>query len=418
TVSGRNAWDDKAALVRKASGRAMVIEIPYDPMTMWTRGWIDGKGWPDGTPISKSARIPGLIPAREAMALLAEPSLWTWIADKKEPSNRWLNFGHEVSPVALVFLAVGAIYVLGLGIYCVLREQYSRVALILIRLLVIGPAALIVGGKLTSLNTLSNWPTWHLGAFVATFLASWLINLIADKWIPDCHPLWGEFALGVFVCAGIDPVWSMFSNVLGPHRAPICPEAFGALASYAVGASYLFSTIRLTRSVWGVLGTCGIVSLVVLSQWLVKLEFAALVLAIVVLARNFANHLRFALPLVVAIGLISALFLPGLAYAPQGLVWSYAQIGKFNCAEQIAFLFSPTFISFALITIVIGIVGDNFLGHQARRAMAFSPKPKSFFYAGVCFAVAGVFIPLYLHASLATVIAGSVVVLFDAIRTP
>lgn len=415
---GRNPWDEVAFLTQKAGGRALVVEYPDLNTTMWSRVWLMGKGWPEGVPIPNSTRIPGLIPARDLMRLVSIPTSAIWEDQKSIPANRWLGFGHDVAPVALVFLAVASIYVIGLGIYCAMREQFSRIAITLIRILISGPAALILGGKLTSLNTPADWAIWHLAAFVAVVTVIWITNRIATKWIPDCHPLWGEFAVGMFVCAGIDPVWSVFSNVLGPHRAPINPEAFGAFTAYAVGSSFLFSSKKWSRAIWLALAIGGSAALLIFSHWLVGISSAIAVLILVMLTRGFEGRLRYGLIIVLGLGLFSALYKPGLAYAPQGLVYTFAQVGKFNCAEQIAFLLSPTFISFCLVAIVAGIVGDNFLGHQARRAMSFSPKPKVFFYAALCFALAGVFIPLYLHAFLATAIAGAVTVLFDAIRVP
>lgn len=420
---GRNPWDEVAFLVRKAGGRALVIEYPFDSATMWSRFWLQGRGWPEGTPVVPSTRIPGLVPARNLLALADDPTRATWSIESAAPPNLWLVYGHDVTPVALVFLAVAAVYVIGLGIYCVLREQYSRIALLLIRILVVGPAALILGGQLTSLFGPGSWVAWHLAAFASISFVAWTLGRIVAR-LGDVHPLWGEFAVGALVCGACDPVWSMFSNVLGPHRAPTSPEAFGALAAYLIGTVVLIPRKRRVREVWIALVAIAVVVLCEAAPWLSNLQVAGSILAVVILNEISSRphdppKKRFPiLPFVLTIALVCALWKPGLAYAPQGLVYTYAQFGKFNCAEQIAFLLSPTFITFCILALVAGIAGDNFLGHQARRAMAFSPKPKAFFPVAFCFLVAGVFIPLYLHAFLATAIAGAVAVLFDAIRSP
>ncbi len=416
---GQNPWDEVAFLVDKAGGRALVVEYPSESATMWSRFWLQGRGWQEGAPVVPSTRIPGLIPARNLLALLDDPTTASWSNENASPPNRWLVFGHESAPVALVFLTVAAVYVMGLGIYCVLREQYSRIALGLIRLLITGPAALLLGGQLASLFGLNLWMTWHVVALGLVGVASWIVDYAVSRWGKDFHPLWGEFAVGALVCAACDPVWSMFSNVLGPHRAPTSPEAFGALAGYLFGSVALapVRAIRLT-GVWIALWA-GV--FIARPQWLLGFSItASLVWGLTVGSCFFPLGWRrpLVLPAVLVASLICALYKPGLAYMPQGLAYSYAQVGKFNCAEQIAFLLSPTFISFCILAIIAGIVGDNFLGHQARRAMAFSPLPKAFFWAGLCFLAAGVFVPLYLHAFLATAIAGAVAVLFDAIRSP
>lgn len=420
---GRNPWDDVARFVHKAGGRALVVEVPDSSSTMWTRFWLQGKGWPEGKPVLNNTRITGLIPARNLMALLAEPAKAAWSAERAVPPDRWLGFGHSVAPVVLVFLAVTAIYILGLGIYCSLREQFSRVSLVLVRGLVAGPAALLLGGELTARVGPQGWAACHVLAFIAIVVPAWLINRTIAWRKREFHPLWGEFAFGAVVCGASDPVWSMFSNILGPHRAPTSPEAFGALSAYLVGTMVLTPPKLPSRIAAALLVIAGVV-LTKLSGWLDGISVAGVVLGLVLgflISVSPKNPTKTRLPLYpigLGIGLLCALWKPGLAYAPQGLVYTFAQFGKFNCAEQIAFLLSPTFISFCLVCIVAAIIGDNFLGHQARRAMAFSPMPKAFFPVALCFLVAGVFIPLYLYAFLATALAGVVAVLFDAIRIP
>lgn len=420
---GRNPWDQVAQLVQKAKGKALIVEVPDSPQTMWSRFWIQGKGWPEGIPTISSVRVSGLLPSRNLMALLAYPTEANWQEDQTVPPDRWLGFGHQIAPVALVFLAVTAVYILGLGIYCALKEQYSRVTLYLIRCLVAGPAVLLLGGQLTAFSLPSTWLTWHILAFSAVTIPAWVIDRLLLWRKKDFHPLWGEFMVGAIVCGACDPVWSMFTNVLGPHRAPTSPEAFGALAAYLVGTMVL-APYALKARIGVFLTVVGSVLATKLSGWLDGLSFAAIVLGLVLgflvnVSPTDPTKTRLPLyPIGLGAGLICALWKPGLAYAPQGLVYTFAQFGKFNCAEQVAFLLSPTFISFCLVCVIAAIVGDNFLGHQARRAMSFSPKPKAFFPVALCFLVAGVFIPLYLHAFLATVLVGSVAVLFDAIRVP
>lgn len=421
---GRNPWDDVARFVHKAGGRALVVEVPDSSTTMWTRFWLQGKSWPEGKPVLNNVRITGLIPARNLMALLAEPARAAWSAERVVPPDRWLGFGHSVAPVVLVFLAVTAIYILGLGIYCSLREQFSRISLVLVRGLVAGPAALLLGGELTGRLGPQAWAACHVLAFVAIVISAWLINRTITWRKREFHPLWGEFAIGAVVSGACDPVWSMFSNVLGPHRAPTSPEAFGALAAYLIGAVILLPRRKRLKEFWIAFVSIATISLFMFAPWLQSLAIAPAVL-IVVIADEISSRPHDPpkkrlpiLPFVLVIALVCALWNPGLAYAPQGLVYTFAQFGKFNCAEQIAFLLSPTFIAFCLVCIVAAIIGENFLGHQARRAMAFSPMPKAFFPVALCFLVAGVFIPLYLYAFLATALAGVVAVLFDAIRIP
>jgi hypothetical protein len=417
-ATGPNPWDEVAKLIQKAGGRAMVVEVPDDRGTMWTRLWLRGKGWPEGVPKTDASSLPGLVEARHAMGLLADPARAKWTEAMSDPPNEWLAYGHRTAPVVLVFLAVAGVYALGLAVYMALREQYSRTALFLLRLLVLGPAAIILAGKATSLTGISGWAPALAASFVGLFFAAWVANKVASIWLSDQHLLWGEFALGLFVVAGVDPTWSMFSSLIGPHRSPVSPEAFGALASYAVGANYLFSERPFPRFLWGTVAISAVLDLLVLSHWASPMHSAGIPLAIAALCRPAVIRPLVWIPMMVGIGILGAFVWPGLVYAPDHLVHSYSQVGKFNCAEQIAFLMSPMFITFAIVGLIVAIVGGSFLGHQVRRAMSFSPKSKPFFAAAIGFGVAGIFIPLLLHAALATAIAGGVAVLFDAVRVP
>jgi len=417
-AGGPNPWDEVAKLIKKAGGRALVVEVPDSKETYWTRIWLKGRGWPDGVPKVRSTSLPGLIEAKDALGILVEPERARWDEPLRDPPNFWLGFGHRAAPVTLVFLAVAGVYVLGLAVLMALREQYSRTALVLLRLLVLGPAAIVLGGRLASSGGLSNWAPLLAAAFAILFVLAWLTNKAIGHWVTDSHPLWGEFAVGLLAVAGIDPTWSMFSSVLGEHRAPISPEAFGALASYAVGANYLFSNKQIARIVWGLVAISMTLDLLLMSRWASPIYVGVVPLTIAACYRPLVAKLKIWLPAMVVVGLVGAFLWPGLVYAPDHLVHSYSQVGKFNCDEQLAFLMSPMFVCFTIVALVVGIAGGNFLGHQIRRAMAFSPPSKAYFFAAVGFGVAGIFIPLYLHAALATSIAGAVVVLFDAVRVP
>lgn len=418
TVTGRNPWDEVAKLGRKAGGRVMVVELPDKPEAMWTRMWLQGKGWPDGVPVFPSSRIPGLVRSREAMRILADPEGAQWQPALSEPPNRWLDYGHQTSPVVLVFLGVVAIYIIGLGIYLTLKEIMSRSELLLLRLLIVGPAALVLAGRITSATRIDQWPIWHAACILGSFLLAFVVNRLLSRFTTAFHPLWGEFLVGLLTLANVDPAFSMFSHILGPHRAPVSPEAFGALAAYVVGARILMGASDGFKLITALVAGSVVLNALAGSTWLWPVGFARLLLVLVAYGGSSMANLRIWIPIMGGMGVVSALWLPGLAYAPAGLVRNYSQVGKFNCAEQIAFLMSPTFVCFCLVAIIAWIAGDKFLGHQFRRAMVFSPQPKAFFPIALCFAVAGVFIPLYLHAALATVIAGGVAVLFDAVRAP
>ncbi len=418
TVNGTNSWDSKAALERKAGGKVLVVEVPSSANAKWTRCWLQGKGWPAGVPVVSDTRVPGLIPARSLMALLVNPERFQWKDPLAEPPDRWLTFGHQTAPVGLVFLAVASVYVLGLGIFMVLREQNSRTARCLIHALVVGPAAIILAGRLTASSSLNQWFLFLVVAFGILILLAALIQFGVSKTFREAHPLWSGFAVGLITCAGLDPTWSMFSHTLGGFPMPVSPEAFGALVAYAAGTCSLISPNKKIRTVVAVVVVAVGSGLLFESNWIGKWQLAHVILPVSLVFSGFISRLRWSVPTMLLIGLASSFYWPGLTYAPGGLVIHVAQVGKNNCAEQIAFLLSPTFMGFALAIFICGIAGDHFFGHQLRRALAFSPLPLPMMFTALCFAVVGIFVPIFLHAALATSMAGGASILYDAIRTP
>ncbi|MCC7230202.1 MAG: hypothetical protein IT203_07390 [Fimbriimonadaceae bacterium] len=419
TVRGIRAWDRKAKLVESSGGRAMVVEVPSLPGQMWSRLWLEGRGWPDGVPVVKKTGFPGIVDAASLTDLLERPEEARWVVwdgDRQSTPNAWLEFGHETAPMILVFLSVGVLYVIGASIYNILREVQSRVALGLLRLVILGPAAVVLSGLPMSRGPIQSWPFWFFISWLGLLLTSLLLGWLAKKLFPDRHPLWTDCLVGLFTVAMASPAFTFVSPILGPRPVPFSPEQAGSLAAYAVGAFHLAP--RYKGSEW----VMGFVVLAALSAYpllnhIEGREFRALTIAAILLA---SGH-RAILTGVLAISMIWAIafdHIPRWTYANNDLFRSLESSRYINLYDYASFAASPTFIGFVTLIAVGVIVGDRFLRRQFRRALNFSPFPKAFGWASLGFLVVGLVAPIYLYAALITAMAGCLVVLFDAIRTP
>jgi hypothetical protein len=335
-----------------------------------------------------------------------------WTEGEQISPDRWLGFGHEIAPIALLFLGVAVVYILGMAVYSVFREQNSRFAQWMIRLLVLGPAAILLSGRWVASTSIELWVPWLLASLVGLSIVARIVGLVGE------HPLWGEFLVGSAVAAFADPATSMFSHAIAIHPDKCSPEAFGALAAYASGAAFLLKSRSVQRMGWSLILGVGIALAIYNANWLLPVGAWPYGFLALILIQAWTGRWAIGAGLAVVLGLYWSLIQPGLSYSPKGLVHRYDQIGRFNCADQVAFLLSPTFICFALVAAAVAIGANRFFGHQLRRALSFSPLPAEILYVAATFGILGAFVPIYLHAALATAIAGGVAVLFDAVRAP
>ena len=420
TVDGQHAWDDVAGIVTRVGGRALIVELPGKGDTTWTRAWLKGKGWPDGIPVSSLARIPGLVPATEALDLLREPERHSWIQtdiNRWGGPNRWLEFGHYTGPIFLVFVAVFAIYVAGCAVFCIVREESGRLAAILIRLLILGPAILILGGRLAATGQVSKWLSWLVLASAILTMAALGSNLVVKRLLSHPHPLLGEMLVGLVTATLVDPTWSVLGNSIGPHISRVSTEAFGVWCAYGVGS---VAFIRSWRFDWKLILMAiplSSLALATLFLWMPDVT-AVLVFATASLSCCLPRGVAMFAVVPAFIGAAQGPLSHGLAYAPQGLYSTYQASQALNVAEHVAFFAKPTFIGFALLAIVVYIAGDRFFSHQIRRTLRFNRQPMALVNGMVVFAVTGIVSPLFLHASLACALGAAATILFDAIRTP
>lgn len=419
SVSGPRAWDDLADLARRAGGRVLVVELPVGEDPKWSRMWLRGKGWPTGLPALESVRVPGLVPARDLFKLLRSPQTFQWTPNDTQKwgaANRWLEFGQNTGPVFLVFAAVVAIYIAGCAVYAILREERGRVALGMLRMLVLGPAVLVLGGRLTAIGFASNWSVWLLVAAILLELAALLLNLGLSRLLLTAHPMLGEMVAGFLVLVLVDPVWSVISGSIGPRAVGTSPEALGALCAYTAGwVSFMRATPKLDLFFVGQALVLGLIWFFLGLRWL-DLPYGALV--------SFGVALASALPLLCVLASVAGLATMawfgkvrcGLTYAPRDLFQSYASSRALNLADHVGFFSSSAFIGFTLFAAVVWIAGDRFFSHQVRRSLALNRQPLALVRASLGFLAIGLVCPPFLHAGMACAMAGAAVILFDTVR--
>jgi hypothetical protein len=419
SVSGPRAWDDLADLAHRAGGRILVVELPVGEDPKWSRMWLRGKGWPTGLPSLESVRVPGLVPAKDLFKLLRSPEAFQWTPNDTQKwgaANRWLEFGHFTGPVFLVFVAVVAIYVAGCAVYAIVREERGRVSLVLLRLLVLGPAILILGGRLTATGFASNWPVWFAAAAATLGLGAFFLNLGIGRLLPAAHSMLGEMIVGFLVLVLIDPVWSVVSGSIGPRTVGTSPEALGALCAYTTGwIAFIRSSPKLDLFFFGQALVLVLVACFLGPRWL-DLPYGSIVV--------FGVALASAMPLLCVLATLGGVATMvwfgkaryGFTYAPRDLFPTYASSKALNLADHVGFVSSSAFIGFTLFAAVVWIAGDRFFSHQVRRSLSLNRQPLALVRASLAFLVIGLASPAFLHAGMACAMAGAAVILFDTVR--
>jgi hypothetical protein len=419
SVKGPHAWDDLARLTNRRSGRVLVVEVPSTPKSLWTRIWLKGKDWPGQTPEVSSARIVGLVPARDLGSLLTRPETASWYEvdpSRFEPPNRWLEFGHEQGPILLLFASVLAMYGLGLGLYCAAREVRSRICIASLRTIFLGPAIFILAGKLSSMGSVDSWPGSLAVAVIALLACSWLANFAIGKVATAAHPLVGECAVGVVVLSFTDPVWSIFSHILSPHTFPVSLEWFGSLSAYLICLGYL-TRLDLLGFIF-LVGAALATSQIGFGSDLPLAVATWIPIALIAAPTALKGKFRWATGGILGCLFALAVHRLGFTYAPDGLHETFRSRMAINCADHLAMVASPTFLALVALLGAAFIFRDHFLGHRFRRAIKYSPRPVHLFEPALVLFLCGIFIPIYLHAALAVGFAAIAILLVDAVRAP
>lgn len=350
-AKGRN-WDEVAALVRSASGRAIVAEYP--PGGRWSRFWLFGRGWPAKVPDQPSVKVPGLIMSSALLSLLRYPNTFGW-ANSVAPwggANRWLEFHGEVGKWIL-FLAGAIVGVaLVLGTLFVLQERESGWLAHAIGGCITIPPCLLAAGNLSHLFGLQTFGLWLASACILLPGTGFLLA----RRLRGAHPITIHCLTGIAISLIFDPTWSVLNPTWSANVNPIPMLMVGSLAAFTaiVAAS--------SKSRWSLIGFGALAAfgLGFRLWWSAPLCLLALASSVVVSQRWFRSWML-VLVLFVSVPVLSA---RGWTWLPDQLAVHATDIGKVNLALLAQILFSPAVIGLAILGFLASLFGGRFLWRQ------------------------------------------------------
>lgn|GEM_PF-5934895 len=435
--------EDVSAVLRRTSGRVLVVEYPPRAGQNWSRIWLLGRDvWPLGSPIDSASAVPGLVEAHSLGRLLQEPGSvqWEWQRKSWPGANRWFE---TVQGVWLPFVVTFGLLGLGLvlvGGFLAAREVSSAPFSTFLRLFFLCFPALLIGGNLANLGGLTGTWIWSGVALGGLFGLANLPQLA----LPDpgsTRSLWTYTALAWICFACVNPTYSIFSPEFLPN-GPILSLAFlgsgssgSAVLPFAGMTAALAVTLAKVDFVRNYSGTLP-------ERKGYPLEAAAICFAAFIglslLLRpwwamsGFGPLLWWSVPIGLALGsrrLVLALFacslLPGifelvrhgLCFVPFGLIASTKQIGSLNVYEWVRFFASPSFLGSVLLLGVGWIFSPGFLVHRVKMEWRRNPAAQTLTLTALA-ALAGGFIYPMLFAVGLVCTWSTAFVLLDALIRP
>jgi hypothetical protein len=407
-------WDHAIWLTKRVE-RSLIVEFPPDGKDRWSRYWLYGD-WQKGTPIAADVGVPGLIRAREALALLTRPASFGWHPSnvgRWGGANRWLEYGRDVSPMVLcAWFCISAIIVTW-AIAQVMNEDRGPFVSELVVGVALSPAAIVLGGAMARGGGLEAWPVWLILSSLVLYGLSLLVGLGARRWWPDLHPLWPASLLGIAILTLFDPLWSDLSPRFGHFDLDVSGAAVGAAVGYLTGAIAFAPgrgfgrALAVAALLWGITAR----------PWWVGGHSAFLVLPAAALAAS-EGLLRPA-------ALLLFVFLPtgiwkivrdGAAWNPLGLLANAGQARALNFWQHFAFGISEGWIgTFCLVGLGL-LLGTRFLAYRLHKLLHLDPRLRAFPWMLASVAALGFTEPLMLPAVSVLVFAVLVVLAYDGLR--
>ena len=366
------AWDDAFALADRVSGRTMILEYPPAEGDGWSRYWLRGP-WPAGAPTEADLEVPGLVRAREALALILRPREFRWATTEVGRwggANRWLEHGHGAAEASLfAWFTLGA-FVLAWALAQVMNEDRGPFVSELLLLLALSPAAIVLAGAAGRFGGLEGWPVWLVLSGVGLYGVARLLGLALRRLVPEAHPLLAACLVGLASLVAFDPLWSDFSGRFGRLDVDVPAQAVGALAAYLTGAA------AFARGRW----------------WGRALVAAFLLWGATTHPWWVSGHSAFllvpALALAAAEGVLRPIHLLVLALLPtgiwrmvrEGVSWNAGGLlafaderGSTNLWTDAALLLSPQWVGTLAFVATVGLVGNRFLAYRLGRLLRQGP---------------------------------------------
>lgn len=418
-VARATSWDEVAQVTAKAGGRSLVIEYPPEDGQRWSRFWMQGHGWPTKLPAWDGFGLPGLIPARQAGRLLLQPGAFRW--EDSEAANwggadQWLTFVGRLAPLTLAICVFLAAFFTGCTVYLVSRQEASRLASWGMKVSLLLPATFLLAGRLTFVGGRDLATFWLIAVFAGLVSISTVLDLAIRKWYPHAHFLLAIFAVGLVATTVSSPIWSIYSNVLGPSEFPLSPEAAGSFFGYLVGVAagtrgagglaWGGRILCVLAFVWGLAG----------AWWATGIwPFALLPLVALLISLRLFRPWQ-----LVAFGLVpladQRLIRYGFTWAPENLFSASEKVHAINAARFGEFLSSPVVLTTILLAVAMGLMSEPYLFQEIRRTLKRDSRSRALLQAAAVAGLMSLFQPLLLYPAFMCLVGGVFVVLVDTAR--
>lgn len=408
-------WDDAEGLAQRCTGLALIIEYPPLPGEQVSAAWLQGI---KGVPVSKSTRVPGLIPATEALNLLVNPASFEWRnGDGAENPQQWMAAITTAKPIELaIVFALTSLAALA-ALWSIAAEKGNKFTRVGIALALGLLPSLLISGNAALFTGLRAWDALPFLAFFGLVMFFVPLHCLLRIIWPGSHPLFPLALFATAISLVADPLRTVLSPVFATQPQPISPIAAGVLIA-GLTASIAFS---LGDGIW-----CRLVA-----------TFPAFVL---LLASNFAHPwwsgyvgtgMAAILAVLAGAGAMQIYYLPVFALWPflikawngrlawniGGLLARGTDLRAINAAGHAEFLLSPAWLSLLAAFLLAVLFGTRYMRHQIRRAFLAKPESRALFWAALSTSAMGLREPLFLTSALVVLISAFLVLLFDAAGT-
>ena len=411
-VYSAKTWDDAEDVANRCSGRALILEYPPEAGQQVSAAWLQRV---KGVPVPTSTRVPGLIPATEAIGLLINPEKFQWRSSgEAESPQKWMAAITSAEPIELTVVFVLTAMAAFAALWSIAAEKGAKFTRLGIALALGLLPSLLVAGNAALFTGLRAWNGLPFLAFFGLTMVFVPLHCLLRIIWPASHPLFPLALLSTATTLAADPLRTVLSPVFAVQPVPISPIATGILVAGLTG-TIAFS---LGGGFW-----CRLVAVI-----------PAFVL---LFAGNFAHPWWSAYPgtgiaailaVLAGSGAMQAYFLPVFALWPflidpwngrlawniGGLIVQRSDLNSINAAGHAGFLLSPAWLSLLGAVLVSILFGTRYMRHQIRRAFLAKPESRALFWAALGTAAMGLREPFLLTSALVVLIAAFLVLLFDA----
>lgn len=422
-VRDASSWQEVQDLVGRAD-RALIVGYPPAAARPWTRMWLAGPGWPEGSPVTPGPGMPGVLPARHVLDVLFKPGSFQWehvSAASREETGRWLETIRDAAPKWLTAFGVVLAAALSVGLFLALRERHSALLPELTLGLMLCPAACVLGGNVAhKVGVASLGPASALsviGIYSVSKCGQWALG----RWVPHVHRLLAPAIVCCLVMTFANPLWSVLSGefrTAGSFQGGFPGAAFGCwIASITAVSAFLRGTTllgewmaRIAALSMSAAGFAGI-------GWWAAGPWPCALAPLVALFVGEGVWRRAWTPVLPIVGALTTPgLMHGIAWEPGGLLTRAWDTDKLNGADYVAFVLSPLFVGTCALVFFFSLIADRFLLHQYRRLVADDTRRVAVLSGGGALALIGLTQPSLLPSALWCAIAGLAILVLEGVE--